>query len=76
MRAEKTLPMMANGKLVACGPYPDHATRIAAATLVAKLRGDFNRSPAPQPPPEPLTFGFVLPAPRETSDHPPEKPAS
>lgn len=71
MSATKTVPLMVNGKIVDAGPYPDHATRIAAATLAAKLRGDLSpRPPAVPAPGDGCTFSFVVPKkeePREPS---------
>ena len=61
MEATKTVPLMVNGKIVAAGPYPDHAARIAAATLAAKLRGDLPPRRPSAPPGEPNIFAFVVP---------------
>ena len=62
MSAEKTIPLMANGKVVAAGPYPDYQTRLTAAMAAARLRGDLDRNPPPAPePPASFSFTSILP---------------
>jgi hypothetical protein len=72
MSAEKTIPMMTkDGKILVAGPYPDHATQVAAAMAAAKLRGDLDRKPPAGPePPAPFTYSYVIPE----KEDPGEKP--